>query len=131
MKQFLFITFLLLSLWVQSQTNGAVVKDSCALILPNVLSPNDGATALSIQCACTITAFNFKLYDRWGTLYYSTDKLQNPLDVNIFQTVTVGKRKTKPKYDGNYGWKAKYTIVQQDKVIEKESTGFLTIFPAN
>lgn len=69
LKPFL-ILFALLSfnsVFGQVVADTTSVKDTCKFDIPQFLSPNSHSS-YHIICNCKIIEFEFKLYDRWGTL---------------------------------------------------------------
>ena len=100
-------------------------KDICFQI-PDELSPRNG-TKLFVSVLCEIKNFEFKLYDKWGVLLYSTTSISSPFDLDISEKIKV-RGKEKEKYPtGIYVWSAKYQVTLEDKLIEKSLIGNLTI----
>ncbi len=118
----LFINFFALAF---GQVDNKVKKDSCIKI-PDILSTNT-KTKLFVTVSCQITKFEFKLFNRWGNLVYTTDKLTNPLDLNIFEKITEKKQEKQKYAAGVYYWIVNYTAVIEGKLNEKKATGNLTI----
>ncbi|HRV84436.1 MAG TPA: gliding motility-associated C-terminal domain-containing protein [Saprospiraceae bacterium] len=70
--------------WLDYLDQGCLFRDSmqvvagycedCRVYVPNIFSPNgDGHNdVLAIQTNCTLSTFSWQIWDRWGTLVFST-----------------------------------------------------------
>ena len=122
---FLFL-LLILTLSGQAQTEEKVLNDSC--IQTNKSVGLNGAQKLELFASCEINDFHFKLYNRWGTLVYETDKFLTPIDLDITQKIKKDGVE-KPKYpNGLYLWVANYTRPSYNGPVKRQSTGSISIF---
>lgn len=108
---------LLLSLMFLSFRAAAQTPSPCALVMPEIVSPNSEVPAQA-TCPCRITACEVKVYNRWAKEVWSGTKLEgfpnNLLSVQDFVS-------------GTYLWKVKYTAISNGDPAELEQNGYFTV----
>lgn len=92
-------------------------KPTCELVVPVAVSlsaePTTGAT-----CPCTVSAFEAKVFNRWGVEIFKTEKME---------AFPQGIRGVERIADGTYMWSAKYTATASGEGVELQQTGYITV----
>lgn len=97
--------------------------EECNIYAPNTFSP-DGLGDLNneefkLYTNCELTNYNFKIYDRWGSLLFETQELEEGWD---------GKFKDDSPVSGSFVWMVSYDIVDRYGTIRTRiDSGTLTI----
>jgi len=90
---------------------------TCALQVPTAVSlsadPTTGTT-----CPCTVSAFEAKVFNRWGVEIFKTEKME---------AFPQGIRGVERIADGTYMWSAKYTATAGGEGVELQQTGYITV----
>lgn len=106
--------------WGCSQTVTKPVKifSSCDVYVPNAFSPgNDGRNdVFRILNAVKTKSFEFKVFNRWGQLLYSSTDWRAGWD---------GRFKGLPQDAGTYIWMVRYTDTRSKQVVERKGTFLL------
>lgn len=80
---------------------------------------------IKLSSPCEIKEFDFKIFDNYGSILYSTTTFSTQLDLDIYETT--GKR-AKPKYPtGTYYWVTKYKTVINGQPTKGNAKGTLII----
>ncbi|MBX7243364.1 MAG: gliding motility-associated C-terminal domain-containing protein [Bacteroidia bacterium] len=114
--------FMSISLFAQEKNN----TEPCTFEVSTTISTSDFDKLMAFY-TCEIKSFSFELYDRWGQSIYSTNKLGKYLDFNLYEKVTVKRTESYRYKTGTYFWKAKYQVVENNTLTEKQSTGSLLL----
>lgn len=89
----------------------------CALVVPASISPR-AELPLQTTCACRVSAFEARVYNRWGVDVLKSEKMEGfPQGLLTVENLS----------DGTYVWRVKYTAISNDDAVELEQTGYITV----
>ncbi|MFH0893424.1 MAG: gliding motility-associated C-terminal domain-containing protein [Bacteroidota bacterium] len=118
MKKLLLLCFVLIAGSAFAQNNNNTTKDTCAFVVPNVVSPNsniDHLFVISANCYCV--EFKMTIFNRWGKEMYKQETLNN---------FVVGWDYLKAQ-EGVYYWMIEAKFQKGSDVIELDQKGNITV----
>ncbi|MFN7116091.1 MAG: gliding motility-associated C-terminal domain-containing protein [Saprospiraceae bacterium] len=89
---------------------------ACDIYVPNAFSPNDDGVNDLFQAhvGCTVTAFDFRVFNRWGQMVYSTVNQEDGWD---------GTLKGEPMLSAVYVYVLQISYEQEGEVKSEVKTG--------
>ncbi len=94
--------------------------DRCEVYIPNVFSPNedDKNDLFRPFPNCDFLAYSLQIFDRWGTLIFQTEELQQGWDGSIENELAS---------NGVYVWRVTYTVEENGKQRKVSEAGEVTL----
>ena len=118
MKKLLLICFVLFAGSAFAQNNANLPKDTCAFVVPNVISPNSNIDHLIVITAnCYCVEFKMTIFNRWGKELYKQEQLNN---------FVIGWDYLKEQ-DGVYYWIIKAKFQKGSEIVDVDQMGNITV----
>jgi hypothetical protein len=120
MKTFILINFIFLIGITFSQKES---KDSICFFVSNNISINDEEPwSIVFDKKCSVQKFNFQIYNRWGSLLFKAESIEEANKFNPFAS----QKKSKVTFEtGTYYWVINYRLQNENN--DREQKGFLNI----
>ncbi len=120
MKKSTLIFFLFITCITFSQKES---KDSICFFVRNNISINDEESwSIVFDKKCSVQKFNFQIYNRWGSLLFKAESIEEANKFNPF----AGQKKYKVTFEtGTYYWVINYRLLNENN--DREQKGFLNI----
>lgn len=115
MKTTLLIFLLFISKFAVSQKE---TNDSVCFFVRNNISINDEEPwQIVLSNSCNIQKFNFQLFNRWGTILFEANSIE---EANSFNPFNPQKNSKNTFETGTYYWKVRYSINGNRKELNQE-----------
>jgi len=122
MKSILILAFLSLSITNFAQSEA----DTCGFYVSPTLSI-ENSEKLTVYCNCPLPDFKFVLYDKAGALQYESEKLENPMSLDVSEVLVEAGDINKYTKGETYSWTIFYKLAHDTDQTLRKITGTISM----